>query len=215
LVLYLQDRGKTVDAGPGGALEKLVKSGHRVLALDLRGLGETAPGTPASGRPNHLGVDVKEAFLALHLDRPLLGQRVGDLLAVVEALAADTPEGFHLIAHGTTGPIALHAAALDRRIKQLTLEQSLVSWSNVVQTPISHDQLANVIPGALKWYDLPELAATLAPRPLAIRQAVDAVGKPLAQAAMENAYSTVRAAYQRLQAEKSLTLETTSSREGR
>ena len=33
----------------------------------------------------------KEAFLALHLDRPLLGQRVGDLLSVLAALAGRGP----------------------------------------------------------------------------------------------------------------------------
>jgi cephalosporin-C deacetylase-like acetyl esterase len=206
LVLYLQGRGKAADARPGGALEKLVQGGHRVLALDLRGLGETAPGTPAAGRPGYLGVDVKETFLALHLGRPLLGQRVRDLLAVVEALAGDNPDGFDLMAHGTAGPIALHAAAIDRRIKRVTLEQSLVSWSSVVQTPLGQDQLTNVVPGALEVYDLPDLAAAFAPRPLTIRRAVDPVGKPLAQAELESAYTPARSAYTRLEAEMSLIL---------
>ena len=80
-----------------------------------------------------------------------------------------------------------------------------------MQTPITHNQLTNVVPGALKWYDLPELAATLAPRPLTIRQAVDAVGKALDQGAVEGAYMPVRAAYHRLEAEKSLALETLAS----
>jgi hypothetical protein len=77
----------------------------------------------------------------------------------------------------------------------------------VVQTPLSLDQLTSVIPGALKMYDLPELAALLAPRPLSIRQAVDAAGKRLTQAVLESAWGPARAAYGRLKAEKSLLLQ--------
>jgi pimeloyl-ACP methyl ester carboxylesterase len=206
VVLYLHGSGKVAGAAPGGQLEKLVKSGRRALALDLRGLGETAPGMAPAGRPSYFGVDVKEAFVALHLNRPLLGQRARDLLAVVEALAPESPDGFELLAQGTTGPIALHAAALERRIKRVTLEQSLVSWASVVQTPISYNQLTNVVPGALAVYDLPELAATLAPRPLTLRQGVDAAGKPVDQGALERAWAAARAGYRRAEAEKGLIL---------
>jgi dienelactone hydrolase len=206
VLLYLHGSGKVTGAAPGGPLEKVVKNGRRALALDLRGLGETAPGMAAAGRPNYFGVDVKEAFVALHLNRPLLGQRTRDLLAVVEALAAGSPHGFEVFAQGTTGPIALHAAALDRRIKRLTLEQALVSWASVVQSPINYNQLTNVVPGALAVYDLPELAATLAPRPLTIRQGADAVGKPLSQEALERAAAPARTAYRRLKVEKNLVL---------
>src|SRR5262249_18588621 len=39
--LYLHGQGKHVDAAPGGPIEKLVKDGAVVLAVDLRGVGET------------------------------------------------------------------------------------------------------------------------------------------------------------------------------
>src|SRR5262249_43096851 len=73
LTVYLHGGGKAADAAPGGPMEKLVRAGHRVLSLDLRGTGETAPGVPPKGRPGFFGVDAKEAFLGLHLLRPLLG----------------------------------------------------------------------------------------------------------------------------------------------
>ena len=41
MVLYINGQGKNEDAGPGGPIEKLVKSGRSVLAVDLRGTGET------------------------------------------------------------------------------------------------------------------------------------------------------------------------------
>jgi hypothetical protein len=61
----------------------------------------------------------------------------------------------------------------------LTLEKSLVSWSSLLESGISQGQLANVVPGALEIYDLPDLAALLAPRKLTIREAVDALGRPI------------------------------------
>ena len=172
--------------GPAGPVEGLLQEGRRVLVADLRGMGETAP---AAGRPGPLGVGVKEAFLSLHLGRPLLGQRVGDLLAVLAALADESPGGFSLVGHGTAGPIALHAAALEPRVVALTIDGAITSWSEVVRTPLSRDQLANVVPGALASYDLPDLAATLAPRPLSIRSAVDPTGRPLSQEQVDAAYA--------------------------
>src|SRR5262249_2932609 len=171
LVLYLHGDGKSVDAAEGGRIEQLVKAGRRVLALDVRGMGETAPGTAAKGGPNLFGVDYTEAFLALHLNRPLLGQRVQDVLAVLGQLADEERDGVRLIGTGTAGPVALHAAVLDSRIKELTLVQSLLSWSAVARASQSHNQLSSVVPGALRSYDLPNLAAALAPRPLTIRSA--------------------------------------------
>jgi hypothetical protein len=104
-------------------------------------------------------------------------------------------------------PVALHAAALEPRIKAVTLEESLISWSDVVTTPITSNQLTNVVPGALKVYDLPDLATALAPRPLTIRRAVDATGKAVTQEAMEQTYAAARRVYERAGAANSLVLQ--------
>lgn len=204
-VLYLHEDGFAAEAGPGGAIEKLVASGRPVIAVDLRGLGETTPAKPSGKKPSYFGADFKEAFLALHLNRPLLGQRVYDLLSVVDFWVKGT-ETIEVIAVGATGPVALHAAALDPRITRLTLDKSLVSWLNVVETPISHNQLTSVVPGALRVYDLPDLAALLAPRPLTIRAAVDAQQHPLPGEEVEKIYQRCRETYQKLKAAKNFVL---------
>jgi len=205
LVIYLNGTDKAVERTQP-QLRELLAAGHLVLVLDLRGLGASSPGT--AKQPSYFGVDVKEAFLGLHLNRPLLGQRVRDVLAVLGALGKVwMGKEFILVGAGKAGPVALHAAALDPRIKGVVLERSLASWTSVVQTPISYEQLTNVVPGALAVYDLPELAATLAPRPLTIRQPADPTGKPLAREAAERIYAPVREAYKRLQAEEKLKFE--------
>jgi pimeloyl-ACP methyl ester carboxylesterase len=205
LILYVHDQGKAADAGPGGPIEKLVRAGHRVVAVDLRGWGETSPGKPPANKPDFWGPDWKEAFLGQHLNRPLLGQRVLDLLAVIEKL--DAFKDVQMIGIGAAGPVVLHAAALEPRIKSVTLEKPVVSWSAVVRTPVGHGQLANVVPGALKAYDLPDLAKLVAPRPLTIRAAVDPVMKPVAQAVLNEAYAGTKKAYAAAKAEKSLVLK--------
>ena len=41
IVLYLHDQGKAADAAPGGPIEQRVRGGETVLAVDLRGMGQT------------------------------------------------------------------------------------------------------------------------------------------------------------------------------
>ncbi len=185
-----------------------LKAGRRVLVADLRGLGETAPAA-SSGSPVASGDEVRDAFLALHLARPLLGQRVGDLLAILDALGDRMPhEGVHVVAFGHAGPIALHAAALDRRITRLTLDGAPASWDEIVRRPVTRYPLAEVVPNALTVYDLPDLAAAIAPRPLIIRAPVDPDGRPLVQDRLETIYAATRGAYRNLNASEALVIQT-------
>src|SRR5262249_47307362 len=152
------------------------------------GMGETDPGArPGRGegarapRNPSFGHDVKEAFLSIHLARPLLGQRVVDVLTVLEGLRNESggDAAFQLVGIDAAGPIVLHAALLAEKglIQEVILERSLISWSDVVAKGISRDQLGNVVPGVLEAYDLTDLAARLAPRPLRIQTPVDAMGE--------------------------------------
>src|SRR5258706_11929587 len=62
------DRRESLEPGQLG--EAMVKAGNHVLIAELRGMGETAPGT----KSGPFGSESKEAFLAINLGRPLLGQ---------------------------------------------------------------------------------------------------------------------------------------------
>ena len=194
LVVVIDDKGSANAGAPDGTATKLADSGRRVRAIDLRGFGETAPGVAAKGQMPAFGIEFKESFLSLHLNQPLLGQRVSDLLAVLRTGQQEIQK-VELVGLGAAAPVALHAAALDERIQAVYVNGGLVSWDNVVRTPISHNQLASVVPGALAVYDLSDLATAIAPRKLTIRNPVDAAGKPLSKEAAEEAYKSVRAAY--------------------
>ena len=176
-VLYVDSRGKAADAAPGGAIEAIVKGGAAVLAIDARGYGETAPAKPKRYWHNEYSI----SYLGVHLGRPLLGQRTEDVLAALDVLAARKevdPANLRIVGVEGGGPVALHAAALDERLKAVTVERSIESWMDVVATPLCKNQLNQIVPAALTRYDLPDLARAIAPRKVQIRNVVDPTGKP-------------------------------------
>lgn len=160
--VVLDGRGKAAEAAPGGAIEKLVARGHRVLSVDLRGWGETRY---PEGSSQHSKGEHTVAMWSLHLGRPLLGQRVEDVRTALGFLLAREdvdPSALHLIGTGAGGPVALHAAALDGRFDSVTLRGSIRSWvDDVVAKPLTPDAIGLVVPGSLEKYDLPDLAALL------------------------------------------------------
>ncbi len=194
-VVYAHGEGKSK-----GDVDAWVRAGREVTLLDLRGWGETEPETPRKDWAPFFKADWKEVHVALYLARPLVGQRARDFLSVIDS-------DVHAVGVGAAAPAVLHAAAFEPRIKEITLDGMVISWSNVAKSAVTYNQFTNVVPGALKVYDLPDLAATLAPRPLAIINVVDAAGKPVTQEELEAAYAVTRAAYAAAGAEKNLVLE--------
>ena len=176
--LYVNGEGKEPDAG----IMDLVRKGSTVLAVDLRGMGETRNKKGAEGQQSYFGPDWKDYFLAYLVEKSYLGMRAEDILVCARFLAdyrADkaAPHRVHLIAVSEAGPPALHAVALEPDLfASLRLERSLVSWSNVIHTPVTRNQLVNTVHGALKAYDLPDLLATLPKDKVAVVSPLDAAG---------------------------------------
>ena len=181
------------------SVDELSRPYSRVVLVNPRGMGETDPGAGAGRRNSPFGSEVKEAFLSILLDRPLLGQRVTDILSVLESLKGEpgSSAAFQVVGVGAAGPVVLHAALVDEKglIGSVVLERSLVSWDDVVEKGISRGQLGNVVPGVLQSYDLPDLAARLSPRSLRIDGPVNAMGQPTSQAEIERAYAACIKAY--------------------
>jgi dienelactone hydrolase len=183
LYLYLHGEGKQVDAAAGGPIEQLVEAGHTVLAVDLRGSGETRT-TPwrYKNALEFAGSNVAEFFIAYMLDKSFVGMRAEDVLVsarfLAEGASDSQPSGVHVIAVGEAGPATLHAVALEsEQFASLTLRRSLVSWSDVVCTPLSKGALANTVHGALSVYDLPDLVSLAGAERVTIWEPVNARGE--------------------------------------
>lgn len=154
IVLYVHERGKAADAGPGGPIERLVQDGVTVLAPDLRGTGQT----------QSAGSLAKDACMAYLLGRSYVGLQAEDILLCTR-YAREVVQGaadIELVAVGGAGIPALHAAALESdSFRCVTLVRSLKSWAGVIHGRPSEVQQGQVVHGALKTYDLPDLATSL------------------------------------------------------
>ncbi len=154
--VYVHDSGKQADAAVGGAIEKLVKEGFVVLAVDLRGQGETA-----EGKPDPTLGDWKTFFTAYLLGQSMIGGHTEDILSAAHWAAhykTQTPREVHLIANGQCGIAALHAAALESDLfTSLTLRDTPRSWQAIVGSVELAPLLTATVHGALQYYDLPDL----------------------------------------------------------
>jgi hypothetical protein len=177
-VLYLHEEGKAKDAKPDGPIEKLVKAGKTVLAVDIRGTGETHGVGQRYFEP-YFGSDGQDVYIAYVLGRSYVGMRAEDVLVCRRFLRQKRRVKADLIAVGHVSVPALHAAALRPGLfDSVKLKNSLVSWSNVVEMGRSFNQLANTVHGALTVYDLPNLTAILGDK-LTIEEPLNALGKPI------------------------------------
>lgn len=157
-ILYLNDQGKMADPD---AIVALLKNGHRVLAVDVRDIGETRTHNWRYGKAAEItGAATAEFYIAYMLGKSYLGMRTEDILACARYLSSDpkSTSPVKLIASGELTAPALHAAALEPRLFSSTeFENSLESWQEVIDTPITRNRLVNTVHGALEFYDLRDL----------------------------------------------------------
>ncbi len=180
-VLYVHEQGKAAEAAPGGAIEALVQAGKIVLAVDLRGTGETQRTGQRYFHPDYHGPDGQDFYVAYLLGRSYVGMRAEDLMVCARWLQGNQPQGAapELIAVGHLGIPALHAATVAPDLfARVTLIRPFISWTNAVALGVNKLPLVGTVHGALEVYDLPELAALLGDR-LQTIDPRDAMGRPV------------------------------------
>ena len=179
-VLYIHEKGKDADAD--GAIVDLVKTEQVVLAVDLRGTGETQQ-TKEGWTKLYFGLDGQDVYLAYMLGKSYVGMRAEDILTCARWLRENEAVGqdskISLVSIGNVGVPALHAAVVEADMfDSVKLTGSLVSWSNLIELGQSRNQLINTVHGALTTYDLDNLAGILGTK-LTIEKPMNALGQPL------------------------------------
>lgn len=197
-VLWVDGDGKDA-AVARPEVRRLVAQGCLVLAIDVRGAGETAP--RARGSRGAAGLMGAEAFLTYEsfvAGRPLLGMRAWDVVRGLEYLSgrADTGSGVVLAGWGTGALVALHAALLDERAVAIALAGVLGSYRALVEHERYDYPTSALAPGVLAAYDVADLAGALAPRPLLIAAPVDHVQQPLPPEEAAAFFAPVRRIYE-------------------
>lgn len=191
-IIYADGEGKQA---VNEAAELLVKKGNIVMAIDARGLGETRPVLDERDYFFRYFADHDNAETAILLGKTLVGMRAADIARGVDVLAdrsdvdASNISGFGRRSAATA---MLHAAALDPRIKKLVIEEMLLSYDAIVTHRIHRQMFEQIVPSALKFYDLPDLANSFAPKPVSIINAVNPLGQPLSAPEVHTVYRTAQ-----------------------
>ncbi len=197
-VIYVDQQGMAAGFASGGSAEELVKLGHAVLALDPAGVGETTSDWSYGASSAGWFGQEKVTWLALMVGKPLVGLRMTDILRGLDLLAERRllgPESAIGFARGNAGVDLLHAAAMDSRISGVVVEECLLSYRSIATSPLHRHVFETVLPGVLDKYDVPDLVAALAPRPVWLVSLRSPVGKPVFRREIESAYGYAISAY--------------------
>ena len=204
-VVIVSGDGKKASASQA---EQLVTSGMVVLSIDARGFGETQVNTETNSVEfNHYFGDFRDAMTALLIGKTMVGMRALDITRAVDLLSARRDvDRNRIYAYGTKGGAvpALYAAVLDSRIRKAVLDGILSSYDSIMESKIHRQVFESIVPGALKFYDLPDLVATLAPRGVSIVSGTDPLGHELPADTVRKEYGRAVEAYRQMGMEGSI-----------
>jgi hypothetical protein len=159
--IFLHEKSKTADLP---RIETLLRNGKTVIAVDLRGLGETQAICSQYFAHQWFGTDGTDYYLAYLLGKTYVGMRTEDLLSVARWLSENNSEQninqkTEIVASGeTVGLVALHAAVIEPSLfSSVKLDKPVRFWYDVVYTGCSFYPITNLVHGALLEYDVPDL----------------------------------------------------------
>lgn len=150
----------SIQGGRDFALQA-VKNGYAAVALEQRAFGECG-GTekgPACALP---------AYTALMLGRTLLGERVYDVMRLIDVLESHFADSVNtqkicLTGNSGGGTTTIYAAALDERISVSAPSCAFSAYLESIG--MQHHCPCNYVPGISRVFDMADLAALAAPRP--------------------------------------------------
>ena len=147
-----------------------VAQGYAAVCIEQSAFGERrerslprASADPCIDTANH----------ALLLGRTLLGERVSDVSAVIDWLAAEAgtlaldPTRIAVMGSSSGGSTAVFAAALDPRLSAV-LAGGCVGFIRETIARRGDSSGQNVVPGILNWLEFDDIVGLIAPRPFLI-----------------------------------------------
>jgi hypothetical protein len=206
-LIYLHPSDKSAEASNGGEIEWFVRNGFTVLAPDLIGIGEMGPGI-FKGDAYIESSSHNLWYASILIGRSIVGIRAGDVVRLTRLLKdrrnINEVYGF---ARKEMAPVMLHAAAFDQSITRIALIDPFSSYQSIAMNRFYDSKFVySIVPGALSAYDLPDLAATLAPRKLLMAGVTDGNGKCLNSEAVSKDLDIIQTTYRNKNADTQLNI---------
>jgi len=155
-----------IEQGERDYAVQAVRQGYLTICPDFRGFGELVPAEDlAAGRGGCLQV----AMRSIHLGRCVLGQRVSDVMQLLDwALARRDVDRRRVVMTGNSGggTMTLFAAAVDRRIAAAAPSCYFATFAGSILA--MYHCPCNFVPGLQAVAEMADLAGLIAPRPLLV-----------------------------------------------
>jgi cephalosporin-C deacetylase-like acetyl esterase len=185
--IYSSDKGKPDRFDSSLLPFLLAKSGSVVLAIDVRGIGETSPTPPLelnrfTGYTPLLWQHDVLAVQSTGFGRTTLGMRAMDIIGginVMDSLGYLKGKKLIVVGEGLGGLWALLAAGFDARIGGVAVLGTLPSYKMLIAAQYYNVWGYFFVPGALRDFDIPDLARLVSPKPQLWIDPVDALGEKL------------------------------------
>nr|WP_231571609.1 hypothetical protein [Paenibacillus sp. VKM B-2647] len=149
-------------------LRETCANGRSVMVLDVSGVGPLTPHSLHNGDPAEFYEIIhKLTDDLIWLNDSLAALRTYDVtraLDMAERLPQTKPDDISLYLNGRQGFYGMLATALDRRIKQVEAVGGMGSVAAWIRARYyeQHDIMSVVLPGMLKYFDLPDLERWIA-----------------------------------------------------
>ncbi len=183
--IFASDKGKPNSINSSSLPFLLAKNGFPVLALDVRGTGETSPTSPIgytqfTGYNPTLWRHDLPAFQSAGFGQTTLGMRTFDIIKGIDFIKSRndlSKRKIIVIGEGLGGLWALMAAGFDNRIDGVVTVGTLPSYKLILRSKFYNVWGYFFVPGALKDFDIPDLSRLVTPKPQLWIDPVNAMGK--------------------------------------
>ena len=197
---------KDTNYQPRGAFAlQAVKNGYAALCIEQRGMGERRP----TDKPRDAKMCLYTAMTALMLGRTVLGERVWDISRAIDVLAEKFPlcntEQVLITGNSGGGTASFYAACYEERIKLCVPSCAFCSYKASI-LDMFHCS-CNYIPNAYRYFEMQDLSALIAPRPIAVIAGEKDPIFPIH--GVREAYDTLSAIYKKANAADKCRMEVT------
>lgn len=234
VVIALADSGKQkfLAARPD-AISSWLEAGCAVCLPDLRGYGETSPGSSHGPRSIGTTLSCRDQVLG----QTLLGSRLRDLRSVLlflrarrglyekvslwgDSLAQLNPPGrSEVVPYGVDNPnvqaepsaglLVLLTALFEDNVNAVYARGTFASFRSLLESQFLYVPRDSVVPGALTVGDVADIAAALVPRPLRVECPVDGLNRGISSDTIAVAFAPTSQAYRLANASEQFSLHVT------